>query len=363
MRGPAPSLRIAYVVNSMEGGGAALPIATLLGVAREAGAEVRVFALTRRDGRAAAAIRDAGIDLVVRDGGERDHAAALRWLGTMTRHYRPSHIWTSLTRATALGQLVGLRHGVPVASWQHAAWLRPANLRLLRATWRLSRLWLADSDAVASFCRDRLGIGADRLAVWPIFRADAAAPRARPWRPGEPVRVGSLGRLHPVKGYDVLIEALARARARGADMMVDVAGEGAERERLEALAAGAGARLRFAGYADDPRRWLAGLHLYVQPSRSEGFCVAAHEAMQAGLPVIGSAVGEMAHSIVDGVTGWRVPPGDADALAAALLDARGRAEQLAAMGAAGRRRLLARHGPDAFRASGLAFVERLRAIS
>lgn len=364
VRAPTKPFRIAYVINSMEGGGAALPVPSLLSVAREAGAEVRVLALTRRDGRAIGPVRDAGLDLIVRDGGERDHAAALSWLDARVSEYRPSHIWTSLTRATALGQIVGVRRRVPVVSWQHAAWLRPANRRLLRATQRLSRLWLADSDAVARFCHDRLGIGADRLAVWPIFRADPAVAQAQPWRPGEMLRVGSLGRLHPVKGYDVLIAALALARARGAEFAASVAGEGGERARLEAQAASAGVRtLRLTGYVDDPHRWLTTLHLYVQPSRSEGFCVAAHEAIQAGLPVIGSNVGEMARSIEDGVTGWRVPPGDVERLAAVMLQARDRAANLAAMGAAGRARLLARYGSEAFRANGLAFVERLRALN
>ena len=50
------SPRIAYVINSVEGGGAALPVPAVTSVLRDAGAEVAVFALTRRDGRAACAL-------------------------------------------------------------------------------------------------------------------------------------------------------------------------------------------------------------------------------------------------------------------------------------------------------------------
>jgi glycosyltransferase involved in cell wall biosynthesis len=356
-------LRIAYIINSVEGGGAALPVPALATLLKTTGAEITVFALTRRDGRALAAMEQAGLEVRIRPGGRHDHANALGWLLRELRAWRPTHLWTSLTRATLLGQVAGRLLRRPVASWQHAAWLKPANLRLLRATWRWSGLWVADSEAVAGYCRSRIGVSGDRLTIWPIFRADPDAPPARPWIPGQPLRIATLGRLHPVKGYDVLIAALARLQAFGHQVHVTIGGEGAEREALTAAAATAGvSNVELAGYIDEPRQWLAQQHLYVQPSRSEGFCVSAHEAMQAGLPVIGSAVGEMAHSIEDGITGWRLPPGDASALAETLQRAISAPERWAGMGAAARARLLDRFGPAAFDAAGLAFVERLRAL-
>jgi glycosyltransferase involved in cell wall biosynthesis len=105
---------------------------------------------------------------------------------------------------------------------------------------------------------------------------------------------------------------------------------------------------------------LAGLHLYVQPSRSEGLCIAAHEAMQAGLPTVVSAVGELPHSVLDRQTGMVVPPGDVEALAEALAWLLSRPEQLAAMGAASRKRVLQRFGADAFEAAGAAVLARVR---
>lgn len=349
-------MRIAYVINSVEGGGAALPVPAIARVLRDAGAEVTILALARRDGRALGPMRAAELAVRVRDGARADHLAAARWLDAQIRDLRPTHLWTSLTRATLLGQAVGTWRRLPVVSWQHAAWLKPANLRLLRATWRRSALWVADSDAVARYAGERIGIAPDRLMRWPIFRADPDARQAKPWRPGEPVRIGSLGRLHPVKGYDVLADALARLPGGPPAITTVVAGEGAERGRLAG-------RLALPGYADDPTGFLASLHLYVQPSRSEGFCVAAHEAMAAGLPVIASAVGEMARSIVPGVTGLLVPPGDAAALAEALTMLLREPARLAAMGAAARARIVARYGPDRFAAAGLAIIARLRAAA
>jgi len=356
--------RIAYLINSVEGGGAALPVPAITRVLRDAGAEMRIFALLRRNGRALAAMTDAGLTVAVREGGETDHIAAFRWLDAQVGAWQPTHIWTSLTRATLLGQLLGKRLGLPVVSWQHNAYLKPANLALLRATMSWSSLWIGDSHSVTVLSAQRLGIPPDRLTTWPIFAADADAPRARAWRPGEIVRLGSLGRLHPAKGYDVLIAALARLRAEGfcppAPFEIAIGGEGAQRDALEAQAKAAGVdTIDFAGFVDRPRDFLAGLHFYLQPSRREGLCIAAHEAMQAGLGVIASAVGELPYSVVAEETGAVVPPGDPDALAEALAGLLATPDRLGEIGACARTRVLDRFGMASFRGHGQSILARM----
>lgn len=358
-------MRIAYVINSVEGGGAALPVPNVTRVLRDAGAELRIFALVRRDGRALPAMAAAGLEIEVRDGGERDHPAAYRWLDDELRRWQPTHIWTSLTRATLLGQLVGARRRIPVVSWQHAAFLKPANLVLLRTMQRLSKLWVGDSESVTALTAARLRIPPERLTCWPIFAADILAPQAHPWVPGQTIRIGSLGRLHPVKGYDVAIAAFARLKADGFVPPVPfefvIGGDGAEHGALQAQAAAAGlANVHLEGFVDRPRDFLAALHLYLQPSRSEGLCVAVHEAMQAGLGIVASAVGEMPYSIEPGRSGLVVPPGDPAALADALALMLRNPAGLGTMGAEARRRVLDRFGAEAFAARGQAIVNRMR---
>ena len=354
-------MRIAYVINSVEGGGAAQPVPAITRVLRDAGAEVRVFALTPRDRRGLPAMVEAGLEPVVREGGLTDHWAAALWLRRQLLDWRATHVWTSLSRATILGLILGPMLGLPVVSWQHAAFLKPWNRRLMRLLASRALLWIGDSQSVTALTAERLGVPQDRLTCWPIFAADPAMPQACPWQPGEPVRIGTLGRLHPVKGYDMLIAALARLK--GKSFTLSIAGDGAERERLESLAREAGVEARFTGYTDDPRAFLAGLHLYVQPSRSEGFCIAAHEALTAGLPVVGSAVGELPFSIRQGVTGLTVPPGDPDALAQALGTMLADPARLASMGKAARRDMLDRFSQARFAATGTTILNHIRLLS
>jgi glycosyltransferase involved in cell wall biosynthesis len=360
-------IRIAYVINSVEGGGAASPVPAVIGVLRDCGAEVRLFVLAPRDRRSLPPIEAAGIATEVREGGLHDHLGALRWLDRAIGRYRPTHIWTSLTRATLLGQLVGLKRRLPVVSWQHSVYLKPANLRMLRATRRLSQLWVGDSESVTALTAARLQVPAERLYTWSLFAADPNAPRARPWSPGEPLRLGSLGRLHRVKGYDVLIEALALLRSEGfrapVPFTVTISGEGAQRDALTASAREAGLdMLSLPGFSDKPGEFLAGLHLYLQPSRSEGLCIAAHEAMQAGLGAIVSAVGQMPYTVEHGVSGLVVPPNDPRALAGALAEFLFDPARTVAAGAAARTRVLERFSRDAFRRAGEAIFSRLETL-
>jgi glycosyltransferase involved in cell wall biosynthesis len=119
--------------------------------------------------------------------------------------------------------------------------------------------------------------------------------------------------------------------------------------------------LRLTGYADRPQEFLAGLHLYLQPSRSEGFCIAAHEAMVAALPVLGSAVGEMPHSIQDGITGHVVPPDNPEALADRLHQLLCDPAALHRMGNAARSVVMERFSEAQFIAAGTAAISRLDA--
>jgi glycosyltransferase involved in cell wall biosynthesis len=128
--------------------------------------------------------------------------------------------------------------------------------------------------------------------------------------------VGSIGRLEPQKGVDVLIRALADVE----DATLLIVGDGSERERLEELARAVGVseRVEWKGWSDTPRSYLGMLDVFVLPSRNEGFPLALLEALLAGTAVVATDVGSVAEAIRNGETGLLVPPEDHVALAGAL---------------------------------------------
>lgn len=86
----------------------------------------------------------------VREGGTGDHWQVALWLDTQVRAWGATHLWTSLSRATILGLLVGQHLGLPVICWQHAAFLKPWNRRLMRLLQSRAQLWVGDSASVSA---------------------------------------------------------------------------------------------------------------------------------------------------------------------------------------------------------------------
>lgn len=130
-----------------------------------------------------------------------------------------------------------------------------------------------------------------------------------------------VGRLHPVKGLDYLLEAwkLLRRRCRRMPQLWLV-GEGPERENLEKMAReeGISDSVRFWGAVQDMEQLKAlysGARALVLPSRSEGLGNVLLEAGACGTICIGSDVGGIPEVIVDGETGFLFPPGDVESLA------------------------------------------------
>jgi glycosyltransferase involved in cell wall biosynthesis len=138
--------------------------------------------------------------------------------------------------------------------------------------------------------------------------------------PSRPIAIGIVARLVPVKGLDFMIGAMSLLMERSRSVTLEVAGIGPERERLERETARAGLAdvIRFIGWRDDVRALMVHWDIYVQPSLSEGFGIAAVEAMAQGLPVVATRVGGLPEVVMDTETGILVPPRDSIALADAI---------------------------------------------
>jgi glycosyltransferase involved in cell wall biosynthesis len=156
---------------------------------------------------------------------------------------------------------------------------------------------------------------------------------------GAPVVV-SVGALRAEKRFDLLLQAARELADRQPDLRVVIAGAGAERGALEALASrlGLGQRARLLGARDDVPDVLAMADVAVTCSDFEGSPLSVLEYMEAGLPVVATQVGGLPDLIDDRVHGLLVPRREPAALARAIGDLLGDPQRRQAMGAAGRRR-------------------------
>ncbi len=154
----------------------------------------------------------------------------------------------------------------------------------------------------------------------------------------------SVGRLESNKGFAVLAEALAQVKANLPPRWLwVVVGSGPEESHLcrKVRQLDLQDNTRFAGNVSDPE--LAALYrrsdLFVHPTLYEGSSQVTLEAMAYARPVVATAAGGIPDKVKDGITGFLVPPGDAGALARALVKAFSLGRPLAELGAAGRRRV------------------------
>jgi glycosyltransferase involved in cell wall biosynthesis len=137
--------------------------------------------------------------------------------------------------------------------------------------------------------------------------------------PKDAVVIGTVGRLTPVKGYDVLVAAAEALVKRRLPIRVLIGGEGRLRPILEAeiKSRGLEGSVSLVGFQSDVRGFLSSLDVYVQSSRSEGFGISLLEALAVGLPCVATDVGGTAE-LLGGDTGVLVPAEDAGSLAEAL---------------------------------------------
>jgi glycosyltransferase involved in cell wall biosynthesis len=171
-----------------------------------------------------------------------------------------------------------------------------------------------------------------------------------------------VGRLRIRKGVEVLLEALRELRRGVPGAVLRIAGNGEHRAALERTAAdlGLGPAAAFLGTqsASQVRTLLSGAAALVIPSIYEGMPLVVVEAMDAGVPIVASAVSGIPEVVVDGETGWLVPPEDPAALARALERVLTDPAEARRRGEAGRRRAAERHRPAVAVAAWRAAIER-----
>ena len=260
----------------------------------------------------------------------------------LIRSRRPAIVHTHLVHADFHGLTAARLAGVPVrVSTKHG--FNPFRssqvfARADRAVGALADEHVAISRGLARYLAREEGFAEDAFTV--IHYGIEPGPEPAPYA-GEAPRLLCVGRLIPIKGHDVLLRAVARARRVVRELTLDIAGSGPLEAELRSQAAelGLDGAVRFLGQVSSvPYTESA---VVVVPSLGEGFGMVALEAMERGRPVLASDVGGLPEIVADGETGLVVPAGDADALAWAIAELAANLPRSAALGAAGRARALA----------------------
>ena len=320
------------------------------------GVEVSMLVLEEADGSAGEfceALAERGIParrVPIR--GHLDPALPGR-LAAELRAARPDLVHTHLLHADLYGLPAARRAGVPHAissrhndnPFRRNPVLKLANRLAMRRADRV----IAISHALADFVRGVEGIEPDKVVTIHYglqpreYPPDVCETARAAWgiAPDAPL-IGYFGRLIEQKGVDVLIEAFARVRREHGRARLVIVGDGDLRPALEeqARVAGVGDAVHFAGWVADAARLMPACDVIAMPSRWEGFGLVALEAMSAARPLVASRVSALPEIVDDPATGRLVPPDDAGALAAALGDLLADPARAAAMGRAGRERLV-----------------------
>jgi sugar transferase (PEP-CTERM/EpsH1 system associated) len=202
-------------------------------------------------------------------------------------------------------------------------WMTPFITRYVAVSADLEK-WLTDRVGVPATKVTHIANGIDTGRFATV--RDPSRPRRLlgDLAPAGTVLIGNIARLDKVKDHAGLLAAFKllreQSRTSGADCRLFIAGDGPQRAVLEqqVLEAGLAQTVRMLGHRDDVAELLAECDIFALSSVAEGMPLTLLEAMSAGLPVVATAVGDVAMVVEDGVTGTLVPVANPVALASAV---------------------------------------------
>ncbi|HEX9732805.1 MAG TPA: glycosyltransferase family 4 protein [Thermoanaerobaculia bacterium] len=303
---------------------------------------------------------------------ESDAALVALLVAVARRFLRPRPRLVALLQVSYLEEMRAvrpLRHGGrvlgrPGSVEKRFLWTKaPLQVVLGWLTSRLAEFVLAPSRRTADEIERDYRVRGVR--VLPNVTRGLPVPPAADGDEIEPGYLLYVGRLRIRKGVEVLLEAMAQLVAEGRAARLLIAGSGEQeaslRRRTHELGLAGAVRLLGRCDASRVRRLLSGARCLVVPSIYEGMPLVILEAMAESVPVVASAVSGIPEVVVDGETGWLVPPEDPPRLASALREALDDAAEARRRGEAGRRRVTETFTPRAAARRWVEEIEHLRA--
>ncbi len=267
------------------------------------------------------------------------------------RRIRPHLVYSFNYETNAYARLAGLLAGVPIfVTGERGIYLKGGQVLLERVLHRFTECVVANAEAIRRDLVERVGLPATKVLT--IRNAVVVPPRAGQVerlaarsalevRSDRDIVVGTIARLEEVKNLGLLLRAAELARGAGLPLAFRIVGRGPQEARLrqEIRARGIGSEVVILGERAAASDLLAGFDIFVLTSRSEGMPNTVMEALAAGLPCVCTDVGGCRELVQDDVTGYLVPPDDAGALMARILELAGDAQKRLRLGQAGRRNI------------------------
>ncbi|HSA54085.1 MAG TPA: glycosyltransferase [Gemmatimonadaceae bacterium] len=358
-------LRPLVLISSLAPGGAERVTVSCLRRMAQAGHPVPLCTVSSRgDGALAWELDRAGV--ARHDLGARRLAdpRALMGLIRLLRRERYDLVHAHGQDAAVLAALACRLLGIPLVITRHVieeprdGWRRRLRATATTAALRRADALVAVSSATAKALQRTMGIPPGRVRVIlngiELERFAAAASHTDRNRARAALGLGRADRvvlvpavLREGKGHDVLLSAMDRIRAHVPRVRVLFAGTGPLAVELQERARAHGEAVRFLGHRDDVPALMRAADLIVLPSLGEALPTALIEAAAAGRAVVSTRVGGVEEVVTHGCTGLLVPPGDPDALAAAVEELLQDHERARAFGAAARAMANERFGIDA----------------
>jgi glycosyltransferase involved in cell wall biosynthesis len=353
--GTQPPIRIGFVLHVMQVAGAEMLVADIIRRLRGRLAPV-VFCLDAV-GQLGEQMRAEGIDVV--DLGRQpglDVATARRLarevrerrIEVMHAHQYTPFFYTALARVIARRPIHVIftehgRHYPDIVSGRRRLVNRLALTRLADEITGVCRFSTDSLARVDGFATGRMSVvhnGVDHHRYEQLLDPSDAKARSGVL-PGRRYLLCA-ARFHPVKGHTMLVRAFAGVAPQVPDVDLLLAGDGPERQAIEALVGSMGVvdRVRFLGVRSDVPTLLQASDAFALTSVSEAASLTVMEAMASAVPVVTTAVGGNPELLRDGVDGLLVPRGDHVAMANALLRVLTDADARHRMGQSARARIL-----------------------
>lgn len=267
-----------------------------------------VFAAIGHGGHAEKKIRANGFRVVVFNSNPAVYNLKNIWkLYKWFKKERPDIVHTAAAEANFHGILAAKLAGIPLIVAEEIGFPNHSGKAkiIFKFVYKFADKVLCVSEAVKKFL-----VALDEIppSKGVVIYNPVSTPKALSVSKEAPFTIVTVGRLEKVKNQELLLRAFSEMKSTSSRLLI--VGDGREKQRLETLAAtlGIADRVLFTGFTSEPEYYLSQAHLFVLPSFSEGFGIAAVEAMLLKVPCLCSNVGGLPEIIDEGATGWLFNP-------------------------------------------------------